>query len=184
MIHSLPTGRRGQMLALALTLLAALILWRGIAGPLVDLYAARAEALTARMAMAAHMQAIAAQLPALRRAAAGTAAPALLDGATDALAAARLQELVGGLAGAAGLTPTSLETLPSEQRGAFRRVGIRISLAAPWPRLVGLLGAIERVHPRMLLDDLELRGVPARSHEESVPVSASFAIYAFREAGR
>ena len=184
MIQSLPTGRRGRMLAMALTLLAALVLWRGAVAPLADWYAARTEALAARMALAAHMQAIAARLPELRRIAASIAAPApaLLEGNSDALAAARLQELVGGLASEAGATPTSLETLPSEQRGSFRRVGIRITLAAPWPHLVSLMAAIEQAHPRMLLDDLELRGVPARSRNEAEPVSASFAVYAFRGA--
>lgn len=162
-----------------------MILWRGVAAPLADWYAARAEALSARTALAAHMQAIAARLPALRRAAVTTVgpSPALLEGNSDALAAARLQELVGRLAGAAGLTPTSLETLPSEQRGGFRRVGIRITLAASWPHLVDLLGAIERAHPRMLLDDLEFRGMPARNRNEAEPVSASFAVYAFRGTG-
>ena len=182
---SLPTGRRGQLLALGITLAMTGLLWLGAVAPLLGWYAARGEALAARRQVAAHMQMIAATLPALRQAASRPAAsaPSLLAGDSDALAAAALQALVGRLAAASDITPTSLETLPAAPRGRYRRVGIRLSLTAPWPQLVGLLTAIARSHPRMLLDDLELRGLPVRNHGDAPPVDASFAVYAFRGAG-
>lgn len=184
-MQALPTGRRGQALAAAMTALAALLLWFGAVAPLADWYAARNAALAERMALAAHMQSLAARLPALRRAGGGRgAAPALLAGQTDALAAADLQERVGRLAAAAAITPTSLETLPSAPRGAWRRVGIRLSLAAPWPRLVALLAAITRAQPRMLIDEVELRGLPSHDTRQAEPVQASFAVYAFRAGAR
>src|ERR1700730_14102490 len=45
---ALPTGRRGQVLALALTLLVGALLWIAIVNPLTGLYAQRAETLQQR----------------------------------------------------------------------------------------------------------------------------------------
>lgn len=182
---SLPTGRRGQALAVAMTLTVLATLWLGVAAPLAGWYAENGQALAERQALAAHMQAVAALLPVLRRTAAtpSRAAATLLPGGSDALAAAALQEAVNRLAGGAGVGLTSLETLPAVARGGLRRVGLRVALTAPWPQLVALLLAIHRAEPRMLLDDVELRGLPARSHTESVSVDAGFAVYAFRPAG-
>lgn len=185
MTATLPTGRRGQVLALAITVTAAASLWLGVAAPLADWYAARAQAFTEQAVLAAHMQAIAAMLPALRRAApaAPRGAGAFLTGRSDALAAAELQARVNRLAAGVGVTPTSLETLPAVSRGGHRRVGLRVALTAPWPKLVDLLLAMRAARPRMLLDDVEFRGLPAQSRTGSPPVDAGFAVYAFRASG-
>src|SRR4051812_49596683 len=90
----LPTGRRGQLLALGLTLAVLGGAWAGIAAPLLDWYALRAEQVQARKAVARRMAELAETLPALRDQARRGAAPrrpaagAGLGGARDALAAA------------------------------------------------------------------------------------------------
>lgn len=187
LLRALSAGRRGRVLALALALMGAYLLWAGAGAPLTGWYAARAAALADRAELAARLAALAAALPALREAAQtsdGTPPRAVfLPGNSDALAGARLQELVGTMAGAAGLVPASLETLPAEPRGALRRIGLRVTLAAPWPRLVGLLVALARAEPPMLLDELTLRGLPARGRADDATVAASFAVYAFRAGG-
>lgn len=180
---SLPGGRRGRALALALTLALAGLLWAGGGAPLARWYAARETAIADRAALAAHLQSLASALPSLRAAAAVPSRSVLLAGESDAISAAHLQEKVGAIAGGVGLVPASLETLPAAPLGALRRIGLRVTLAGPWPRLVALLGAIAQAEPRMLLDEMTLRGLPARGPSDDTTVAASFIVFAFRADG-
>ncbi len=185
----LPTGRRGRQLALGVTLLGVLVLWLGVVSPALGWYAERDEALQARRALAARMEGLAATLPRLRQQAASGAASAppvaVLDGATDAIAGATLQEMTQAMARRAGANLNSLETLPAETRAQYRRIALRISVSAEWPVLVRLLAEIERATPPMLIDDLQLRGqsmrlrIPTQA-AAAPPVEASLTIVAFR----
>ena len=157
---ALPTGRRGQVLAVAIAAVALLTLWFGIVLPLAVWHATRAASLERQATLAGRMEALAASLPALRRRAAtlaaGPAPQTLLEGASDAVAGAALQEQVQAMAQEAGSPLTSVETLPAEPAGAYRRIGLRVSLSAPFPSLVHLLAAIADANPRMLVDDLQV----------------------------
>ena len=62
----LPDGRRGQALALAMTVCAALLVWLGIVGPAQDWFADREERLSHQHAYARRAAALVATLPALR----------------------------------------------------------------------------------------------------------------------
>ena len=137
---ALPDGPRGQILAAALTLTVLAALWFGAAAPLIAWYYGSADELAQRRTLLVHMQQVAAALPVLEHQSAGMrpAPVALLSGATDALAAAVMQNAVQGMASAAGAELTSMETLPADTRGAYRRIGLRVSLAAPWPILIEL----------------------------------------------
>lgn len=178
---SLPDGRRGQILAVALGLTIVAALWLGVASPLADWYRQRDESLAQRRLVLRHMQAVASLLPALQRQApAARRDTALLPGATDALAAAALQSAAQAMASASGVTLSSMETLPAQPHGAYRQIGLRLSLAAPWPALVTLLRDASTGQPRMLVDDLEVRPVPMRRPDAQAPVSASFTLLAFR----
>jgi hypothetical protein len=92
----LPTGRVGRMLALGITLVLPLVLWEGVAAPLIARYAKRATVLVERRELASHMERLAAAIPELQRRANhvhnGQDAALLLNGDTDAIAAAALQE--------------------------------------------------------------------------------------------
>lgn len=181
---ALPDGLRGQILAVALTLTLLATLWFGIAAPLIAWYQAGAEELAQRQALLRHMQAVAETLPTLEQVPA-TAKPspaALLDGATDALAAAAMQNAVQAMAAHSGIELSSMETLPAEPRGAYRRIGLRVSLSAPWRVLIDLLRAAGQGQPRMLVDDVQLRTVPVQGHVVDAPVGASFTLLAFRAA--
>ncbi len=183
--HTLPTGRAGRMLALGITLIVALAAWFAVASPLLDWHAERADRLYQRRALERRMAVVAATLPQLRasetaRTAKGPAPTTLLEGATDAVAAASLQERVQEMAAQVGAALASTETLPATQAGAYRRIGLHISLSAPWTVLVRLLELVEQASPRMLVDDLQLHGARMVAAPPDPPLEAGFTVFAFR----
>ncbi|MDB5396484.1 MAG: ral secretion pathway protein [Rhodospirillales bacterium] len=178
---SLPTGQRGRMLALGITLAVALALWLGIAAPLTGLYADRAETLTQRQILLRHMEQLAATRPALEAQAAvlGTQAPALsgLSGSIP-VATAALQGLVQNIASGAGASLTSVESLPGDTKGSSRRVGVKLALSASWPVLVHFLQALEQSGTPMVVDDLQVRGAPLLAQANQQILDAGFSVYA------
>jgi general secretion pathway protein M len=187
----LPTGRAGQALAVALTLLAALALWEAVAAPLLGWYDSRRDDVREMRALAARMEVRAASLPALRREAAlvarsGPARSALLPGRTDAIAAADLQGRIQDMAQGAGTALSSTEALPARPVGAYRRIALRISFNATLPVLVHLLQSLDGSSPRMLVDDLQLHASPivmAQNRAASPPLDATMTVIAFRAGG-
>ena len=184
---SLPTGRAGQALALGFTALALAAAWLGGAAPALDWYADRGEHLAEQRALAARMEQVGADAPALQRQLAqiGNAPPArtVLEGATDAIAGATLQEAVQDMAAHAGATVSSAEALPAEAVGGYRRISLHVSVSAPWPVMVALLQAVAQATPRMLVDDLTLRQGQFLGRVDSHPMEAGFTVIAFHEAG-
>lgn len=185
MSAALPTGRRGQALALALTLTALATIWIGAISPMIAWFEDRAATLDIRRVLASHMADLSATLPDLRARLAdmeahGPPPVAVLDGATDAIAGASLQEKLQEIARRVGAKLNSIETLAAEQRGAYRRIGVRVSLTAQWPVLIGLFGAVEKATPRMLVDDVQLRASPLRLRPDEAQISATFTLFAFR----
>jgi len=184
MASSLPTGRRGQILALALTLTVAASAWAGVVAPLLDWSAEQTQRLEQRRALAHRMTELAESLPALQAQAAGRDArgpppSAVLAGDSDAVAGAALQLLVRQMATGAGTSLSSVEVLPAEAVGGYRRIGLHLTLSAPWPALVALLQSIELATPPMLVDDLRVHGSPLRN--VALPMDASFTVLAFRD---
>ena len=183
----LVSGARGKLLALALTAIVMAMLWLAVIGPLADWYAERADLLEHHIALERRMAVLADTLPELQqqvdaRAVHGAPPPAMLDGASDAIAGAKFQGQVQDIAKIAGAELARIETLAAEQRGPYRKIGLRISVSAPWPTLVELMRAFEAATPRMLIDDLELRGVPMQMRGATPPIDAAMTIFAFRSA--
>lgn len=178
----LPTGSRGRLLALGIAALLLALLWLGAVAPLLDWHAARGERLTQRTALAERMAAVAGTLPQRRRdAAAGTGTPpALLAGASDAVAGAALQGGVQEMAARAGVTLASAELLPAEPAGRYRRIGLRLSVNGPYAALLGMLREMEEATPRMLVDDLSVRNAPSLGAGARQPISAGLTVVAFR----
>jgi len=184
MTGTLPTGRPGQALALALLGLVLVMAWFAVVAPLLDWHAERAVALDGRAALARRMAQVAATLPDLRRATStaptGPAVLALIEGGSDAVAGAALVQAMQDMAGRAGAALSSTETLPAEAAGAYRRVGVRVALSATWPVLVELLRAVNQASPQLLVDDLQLRGMRQYGVAGEPPLDASFVAIGFR----
>ena len=180
---SLPTGRRGQAIAVGLAVLAVAVVWLGLFAPLASWYADRSQALDALRSRAAREASLIATLPALRTqadAAAKTPTRAVLTGDSDAIAGASLQEQVQTMATGNDAQLTSIETLPAEQSGLYRRIGVRVELSAQLPVIVALLKAVEEATPSMLVDDIRLTATPVASLNAQLPLDAAFTVYAFR----
>jgi hypothetical protein len=186
----LPEGRRGQVLALALVVVLAAVIWLTVAVPLMDWYDTRSVELASRRALFDSMAARARELPALRRrgrARRAETAPSetLLTGDTDAIAAATLQGVIQDMATTAGATLSSEEVLPALQQGGFREIGLRIALTGRWPVLVRLLGAIDASDLQLLVDDLEFHAIVDTASGSgdgagNPPLAMSFMVMAFR----
>ena len=63
----LPTGRRGQLLALGITIFVLACIWIGAVAPVLNWFDDRAETLRRERAIARRMEALAQTFPTLRR---------------------------------------------------------------------------------------------------------------------
>jgi general secretion pathway protein M len=181
-------GRRGQALAAGLVFVALVLVWFGLIAPIGSWYADRESLLEQRQTLLQHMRDLAATLPALRSVSANKPGAGdqadimMLPGASDAVAAADLQERVQKMAAAAGVSLTAVETLPAVPAGRWRRVPLRISLSASWPVLTELLRSIEQSNTRILIDDVHFHSPTVVARPTVVPIQASMMLYGFRQA--
>ena len=181
---SLPSGVRGQMLALAITVVVVAIIWLGAIAPALGWYIGRAEYLVQQQTLAARMQSVAGSTSSLqqRLAAASAAAPetaTMLAGATDAVAGANLQQAIQDIATHAGAAVLSAEMLPATAAGSYRRIGVHVSVTGSWPELTQLLASALQATPRMLVDDVQLHQTLALGARDANPMQASLTVIAF-----
>jgi hypothetical protein len=162
---------------------AVIVVWGGLIAPAIDFYTDRQAQVDTLRAKAARNAALIEALPQLTKAAqlaSRTPARAVLPGDSDAIAGAALQEQVQTMASGASAQLTSIETLPGEQVGNYRRIGVRVELSALLPVVIHLLAAIEDAQPSMLLDDIHLTSTPVGPQNAQLPLDAAFTVYAFR----
>jgi general secretion pathway protein M len=189
----LPTGRAGQALALAILCLVLGGVYLLVVSPVLDLYAQREATLADRRMLAPRLSAAAAELPELRARlaelqAAATTRKIALDGASDAIAAANLQSRIEELASAAGVTIGSTEGLAAENRGGYRRIGLRLAISGDYDAMVKLLAAIETAAPPLILSNVQFHGVlrqvgqPPMGQPQTSRLDAGFEVYGFRRA--
>ncbi len=189
-VAGLPSGRRGQALAVGIAVALMALVWLSAVSPLLDWYANRQAVLAQRLALAGRMASVAAMAPALQRlAVAGNADPAssLLQGATEAVAGAGLQQRLQEMSERAGLRMTSAEVLASEPSGAYRRVRVHVAVSGPWARLVGLLSDMDHATPRMAVSEMQVGQSRSVTTDPVKPLDAVLtvvALYAGRETGR
>lgn len=182
----MPSGRRGQALALALALAVLAALYLIVAAPLLGFFAQRQETIEARQMLLPRLQAVAAELPALRARIARLRAEQrtrqlTLDGATDAIASANLESRIDALARSVGVTIGSTESLPAEPHGPYRRIGLRLVLTGHYEALINLLARLETVRPPLVVDNLQLHGPLARpGMETAATLDAGLDVYGFR----
>jgi general secretion pathway protein M len=183
----MPTGRRGQLLALSLLFVALGGVYLVVVSPLLGLYAERAAVLENRRMLVPRLRAAADELPTLRaraeqlRAAAGTR-KITLEGASDAIAAATLQSRIEELATSAGATIGSTESLPAEARSGYRRIGLRYVLSGSYDTLVKFLAKLESATPPLVIDNLHIHGVLRRPGTPAAAgLDAGLDVYAYRD---
>ena len=183
----MPTGRRGQLLALSLLFVALGGVYFVAVSPLLGLYAERADVMENRRMLLPRLRAAADELPALRarveqlRAAAGTR-KITLEGASDPIAAATLQSRIEELAASTGATIGSTESLPAEARSGYRRIGLRYVLSGSYETLVKFLAKLEAATPPLVIDNLHIHGVLRRpGTPANAGLDAGLDVYAYRD---
>jgi general secretion pathway protein M len=185
-ITTLPTGRTGQLLALAILCLVLGGIYLLLVSPILDLYSQREATLTDRRMLAPRLSAAAAELPELRARlaelqVAATTRDIVIDGASDAIAAANLQSRIEELASSAGVTIGSTEGLAAENRGGYRRIGLRLAISGDYDGIIKLLAAIETTAPPLVLSNVQFHGVlRPTAQAQSSRLDAGFEVYGFR----
>lgn len=163
-----------RILALALLLGLLLLAYAVVVAPLVAGYrqsqgalAEARELLAGYRSVAARRDALEAQLAALseRQDDSGL----YLAGATDALAAAALQDHVKSAIEGGGGNLRSIQILPAEDDEGFRRVGVRAQLTATVDDLLRILHGIESGRPFLFVDALEVNNRRARRRSRDEP---------------
>ncbi len=182
---SLPTGLTGQLSAMGLAVLGLAALWLGIASPLIAWHGERAEALAVRVELARRMAALVAAVPTLQQqvaevAAGGVGNSALLEGDSDSTASASLQERLQVMFMQSGVPLNSVETVPGEAAGAYRRIRLRVSFNAAWPALMVLLREMHVATPVLLLDELQVQSVRHLIPPEQITFDVSCSVFGFR----
>ncbi|APH55075.1 General secretion pathway protein M [Granulibacter bethesdensis] len=157
----LPTGRTGQLCALGLALLAVGGTWLGIIAPLLGWYAARQYKIEDRTTLLAHMQGAVASLPALQQTRTlmqrGDAANTIfLQSPNDAANAAQIQETLRALSQQTGVSLLSVETLPSDTLGAYRKISLRLSVRGSWPAIIALIAGLGEASPQIIADEIQM----------------------------
>lgn len=185
MSGQLPHGPAGRALAGAVAVLGLLLLWFGLIAPALEWQAGLREQLDRQTAVVERMRGLAAAVPALKREAEAAmaghgGADAALEGASDAVAAANLQQSLDDLAKVAGVRIGSAETLPAEAAGSWQAITVRITMVAPWPTLVHLLQSIASSTTAMAVDNLQLRPPPRDARDPARPIDTAFSVTAWR----
>jgi general secretion pathway protein M len=180
-----PTGRAGQLLALGLTLALPATVWVGVVDPFLEWHRDRAERLEQREAIAQRMLSLQAALPMLRERATsiannGSTEPALLEGDSDSVASASLQERLQAMFIQAGAQLNSVETLQGEDVGAYRRIRLQVSFNATWPVLMDLLKDIRATAPVLLVDELHVQPALHRMSIAPGTFDISCNVFSFR----
>jgi hypothetical protein len=173
-------------LALAILAVAVAACYLAIVVPLLDLYRQDQAMLEDRRLLAPRLRAVVEELPGLRRRlaelpAAGTDRGMTLEGTSDALASANLQSRVEQLSVANGVAIGSTEALTAEDRGPYRRIGLRLAVSGTYEAIVKLLGGIETAKPPLVPGNLQLHGPFRAAGAVANPrLEARFEVYGLR----
>ena len=149
--------------ATAFGILAAVLLgvYAMLIGPLVAAYGAVNGAIAQSSELLERYQRVIAQHSALevmleRVNKEHTQSGFYVPGDTDALAAARLQEIVNSRVESNGAQVRSVQILPAREDGDFRRVGVRIQMTARIGAIARILYAFEAGDTYLFVDNLDI----------------------------
>lgn len=163
LVSDLPKPARRLIALLLLAFLASVLVF-GVALPAWETYvAARKDAaeleatLVPVRAAARDRTALEAELARLK---ARRPAVGLLSGASDALAAAELQNRLKSAAERSAGEFRSVQILPPRDEGPFRRITVRAEMKVRLGELVHITHQLESGSPLLFLDNVELRVEP------------------------
>jgi general secretion pathway protein M len=188
-LDRMPTGARGRALALSVLCVLIGLLYLALLVPLTELYRNGEAALADRQLLVPKLERLAAQIPSLRARlaalqTAGTGNDVTLDGASDALASANLQSRLEQLAAANGVTIASTEAIAAEDRGPYRRIGLRVAVNGNYEATVKLLAAVQEATPPLIAANLQIHGLfRAVAIRTSYPLESRFEVYGLRVGG-
>jgi len=158
-VFSAPWISRATAIGILLVILLAI--YSVLVSPLIAAYSQINSAVAQSTELLARYQRVTAQYPGLKGVldrvnADHTASGVYLPGDTDALAAARLQEIVNSRVESNGAQVRSVQILPAKEDGDFRRVGVRIQLIATIASVARILYAFEAGSTFLFVDNLEV----------------------------
>ena len=106
-----------------------------------------------------------------------------LEGASEAAAAASLQERIGAIANRSRADLRSVQALPSTDEEGMRRLSLRVVMSATVPQLFDVIYAIESDKPLAFIDNFEIEARPISSvdkgSEEVGALLVRFEVYGF-----
>lgn len=158
--------------AIGLVLLVLLVIYAIVIGPLIGAFSDVNRALADGSEQLARYQQIALQRPDLEAKFAEIAARqaesgVYLPGDTDALAAARLQEIVNSIVESNSAQVRSVQILPTMADGDFRRVGVRIQMTGSMGAMARILHAFEAGETFLFVDNLDISNRMTRRTRDS-----------------
>ena len=152
----------GRTLAVVLLLATIGGIWSLIVEPVMTKYRLSAESMVQSEALIERYLRIAKvrvplgkQLVSLRRR--GPSTGGYLEGASDTLAAAKLQNRVKGVVDASGGEIKSSQILPPRDDGNHRAINIRVQLSADIAGLQAIFHALESENTLLFLDNVDVR---------------------------
>jgi hypothetical protein len=160
-------GWVSRLSALALSAGVVFGLYIFVAAPIVASYAETDAAVAQAAELLDRYRRVAAARPALqerldalksRQSEIGT----YLGGETDALAGAKLQELVNATVAAGGGALRSVQILPAKADGGFRRIGVRVQMTATIAQVLHVLHGLDAGSTLLFVDNLEVSNRRAR----------------------
>lgn len=99
-----------------------------------------------------------------------------LSGDTDALAAASLQDMVNAAVESGGGRQRSLQILPVENDGEFKRLGVRVQMTASIGEIARILYSLEAGKTFLFVDNLEISNRQARRRTDGVEMDPELLI--------
>lgn len=180
-------ARKERLAAVALLVLAILAAHILIVAPLIALYEARETRLDMLATRALRVAAqhgsgddAARRLAALESA--GTARAIFWPGATEAVAAAALQEQMRALLAQSGAQVETTEALPSTIDGALPRIALKLRFSGDIDQVSRVIHGVETLRPALVVDRLAIR-TQNSARSDAPELSVELQLSGFAEPG-
>lgn len=181
--------------ALAIAILVAIVavLYYAVAQPLIDTSADDRATIAERQDALRRYQHAAQELPLRQRALTTlrqqqTNADGFLEGTSDTLIAAQIQNRVKTLANTARAELKSSQVLPAEADGKLKRIAIRNQISADTAGLLTIFHDLEAQSPSLFLDNVTLQVRPIALRDRDNPgngdtIDMQFDVYGYAHGG-